>query len=355
MTTSVTTPATAPATSTTAPPALRQQLPLLLVMFFWGTAFTISKPLVGEAPHAVVAALRFGGGAILLLPVLLRRSATAAGPVPATGRSGRRPAVIAAACGVLGVFAYNALFYWSLSLAPAVDGSIIVPVLSPVLTTLLVVGLRWEKVTRIRSAGLALGVTGAALYLLAAGGAAGGQRLLGDLGFVAAAASWAAYTVMGRRVLTGIEPVRATAWAMLAGSALLLLWSAPELAETDFTALSGGFWLSVAYLVVGPTAVAYVLYYRGVRDVGSSRAAVMMFLVPVIGSACSMGLLGERIAPLQGLGAVVMLAGAALAAQLQPRLRSVAKTAASTRERTPSFSSMRATCSRAVRSVMPRR
>jgi drug/metabolite transporter (DMT)-like permease len=87
----------------------------------------------------------------------------------------------------------------------------------------------------------------------------------------------------------------------------------PDLGEVSWTHLSGGFWADVAYLAIGPTSISYVLFTRGVRDTGAGTASVMMFLVPVFGTAFSFLLLDESFTTLQAVMSLVMLTGAYLA------------------------------------------
>lgn len=292
---------------------------LILVMALWGSAFATSKLAVDRIPPVAAALLRFGGGAIVLAVVIGFARRRAPG-IPARHRTR------AGLAGVLGVFAYNALFFWALGLAPSIDGSIIVPVLSPILTTALAVLSGRDTAALPRIVGLCLGLAGAVVFFLGIPGAAGGggQRLAGDLAFALAAACWALYTFLGPRVLANVDPLRATGYGTAAGAVLLAALAAPHLGTITWAALPAEFWINMAYLVAGPTAIAYVLYYQGVRAVGSPNAATMMFAVPVFGAGCATLLLGESLSPVQAVGGVVMLAGAFLAVtqgRLPVRLR----------------------------------
>ncbi|MFE6774734.1 DMT family transporter [Streptomyces sp. NPDC057702] len=282
---------------------------LMTTMVLWGVSFSSSKTVVGDVPHPVAAFLRFGGGALALL-VALRLVDRGRGPVPA------RRVWPAMAAGVLGVFAYNGLFFWGLSLAPSLDAGILVPVMSPVLTGAFLLVSGRERADLGRVAGLGLGLAGAVVFFVGAGGGAGGgaQRLWGDALFLLSAVCWAAYTVAGPRVMAGIAPLRATTYATCAGAVLLGVLAAPDLATTEWDRLPVGTWLNVAYLAIGAAAVANVLYYRGVRQVGPATASLMMFTVPVINTLCATLVLGESFGPLQVAGAGVLLTGAALAA-----------------------------------------
>ncbi|MFD1050957.1 DMT family transporter [Kibdelosporangium lantanae] len=105
----------------------RPYLDLLITMVLFGTAFPSSKFVVADLPHHVAAMLRFGGAAVVLVLLMRVRRDGA--------RFSWRDLGIAGAVGLIGVFGYNLFFFWGLTQAPAIDGSVIVPVMSPVITT----------------------------------------------------------------------------------------------------------------------------------------------------------------------------------------------------------------------------
>jgi drug/metabolite transporter (DMT)-like permease len=177
---------------------------------------------------------------------------------------------------------------------------------------ILVVLVRFERTTTpLRAAGLLLGLAGAVVFF--AGARFGGPRLLGDLLYLLGAAAWAAYTIASKRVLAGVDPLRATTIATAVGAAALLIPAVPALPAADWAAVSGTAWAALAYLAVGPTALAYLLYYRGLAQVSPSTATITMFAVPFFGVTCSALLLHESFTPTQVVGAVIMLPGAFLA------------------------------------------
>ncbi|MDT0453214.1 DMT family transporter [Streptomyces hesseae] len=281
---------------------------LLMTMLLWGSSFSSSKAVVEHVPHSVGALLRFGGGALaLLLAVALFGNREQR--VPA------RAGWLAAAAGVLGVFAYNGFFFWGLSLAPSLDAGILIPVMSPVLTSSFLLLTGKEKPDWARVTGLALGLTGAVIFFLGAGGSGGGgsSRLLGDALFLLSAVCWASYTLAGPRVLAGIEPLKATTYATCAGAVLLAVLAAPDLPKVEWSELPASVWLNSAFLAIGAAAVANLLYYRGVGAVGPAKASLMMFNVPIVNTLCATVLLGESFGWIQGTGALVLVLGAVIA------------------------------------------
>lgn len=120
---------------------------LVITMAFFGSAFASSKTVVSEIPHDAAASLRFGGGAIVLVLVLIARPGR-----PSFSWTDVRAAGMV---GLIGVFAYNFFYFWGVSLAPAIDGSVIVPAISPVLTTLFCIATGRETSSAGGSSGLA--------------------------------------------------------------------------------------------------------------------------------------------------------------------------------------------------------
>lgn len=282
---------------------------LLLTMVLWGSAFPSSKYAVEHVPHSVAAFFRFGGGAVVLLIICLF--------VKPKRPANRKDILGACVAGLVGVFGYNALFFWGVTMAPASDGSVIFPALTPVITTVVLIASRKESARPARIGGLVVGVGGAALFFLATGAHAdgGSNRLMGDTIFLVGAAVWSGYTLLNRKLVSGMDPIQAVTISTVAGSVALGLMAAPDFGHVEWSGLSGGFWLNSVHLAIGPTAVAYLLYVRGIRDVGASAASIMMFAVPVFGTFFAFIALDESFTLAQ-LGAAVLMVAGALAAVL---------------------------------------
>lgn len=127
------------------------------------------------------------------------------------------------------------------------------------------------------------------------------------------AGCWAAYSIASKKVLVDVDPLRAVTYGTVVGAVALTIMAIPSLVDVNWTGVSYVAWVNVAYLAVGPTALAFLLYYRALRSVSPSTATMMMFTVPVFGIACSVLFLGESFTLVQAMGAVVMLIGALLA------------------------------------------
>ena len=275
-------------------------------MVFWGSAFPTSKMLVLEVPPEVGAVLRFGFGSLLMMAILFRRSAN---PIPARADWGRL-AVVA----LVGVTGFNTLFFRGLSLAPASDAGMIIPTMSPVFTAMAGMLFLGEPVRLQRVAGLAVSLVGAVIFFWGVISHAGGQagRVWGDVALLGAAICWAAASILSRPLSVRIGAMPAAAWTIFLGSIALLLISSPELAAVPWGRLTGRFWIVLAYVVIFPTVIAYILWMEGIRTIGSGPTTSFMFLAPVFALLIAAALLGERPTALQGGGGALMLLGVVL-------------------------------------------
>jgi len=130
---------------------------------------------------------------------------------------------------------------------------------------------------------------------------------------LAAATGFATVTVLGARPVPGLDPLCTTGFAFTAGG-LLLAPVAAATAGLGFrpSAAAGGLLLALA---TAPTALAYTLYFRGLRTVAASTAAVLTLLEPLTGALLAALLLGDRLGAAGTAGGVLLAAAVVLAAR----------------------------------------
>ncbi len=284
-------------------------LKLLGMAALWGASWPAGRVLAQALPPFTAGAWRFAL-ALGLFALWWRLAGRGRAPLAALSR---RQWWGLAAAGAVGVFGYTAFFMAGLLHVPASRAALIVTV-NPVFTTLIAAWLFRERLNAPIVGGMALAALGAAIVIsrgepwkLFSGAVGLGEALL--LGCVAC---WVAYTLMGRRLLAGIDTLTTTAVTAAAGFALLLLAAlaleGPAGLATPLAA-PPPVWLAMAFLVVGATVLAYAWYFDGVAALGAGGAAAYISLVPVFGVATSALLLGE---PLEGsllLGGTLAVAG----------------------------------------------
>ena len=101
-----------------------------------------------------------------------------------------------------------------------------------------------------------------------------------------------------------------TSTATLLFAALALLPFAPT--TRDLAAVPASAWLAVLGLAIVSTALAFILYYRLIADVGPVKAITVTLLVPIFGMAWGVVFLDEPLTPGRLLGCAIILLGCSL-------------------------------------------
>ncbi|HET7141615.1 MAG TPA: DMT family transporter [Candidatus Limnocylindria bacterium] len=284
------------------PGDLRVAYLLLVIMAaMFGGTWVAGRWAVEELPVFVVAELRFGMAAVLLgaWAVAARRRLS---PIR------RADLPLIAGLGLTGVAGYNWLFLTGLTLAPATDGSILVPGTIPILTMILAVVLLAERIGRRAVLGMAVAI-GGLLVVIGFGRHTGSTRLSGDLLFLGSAGFWASYNILVRVAGRRFDAISATLYAMVAGALFLLPLALLQGSLAEMEAITPRAWASIGYLMVFGSILAFVFLQIGVARIGAARASAFTLLVPLFGVALSIAFLGERPTLLAMAGGVVVLAG----------------------------------------------
>jgi drug/metabolite transporter, DME family len=246
-------------------------------------------------PVGVGAARILVGGALLVAVAVVTRGGVR-GPRWRTGP------VLAA---VAGVAVYQLAFFAAVADTGVAVGTIVALGSAPTLAGLFEWLLdrrapdpRWAAATALACAGVAM---------LALSGGEASVSLPGIGMAIAAGGSYAVYTLAAKRLLTaGHAPEQVMAAAFGLGALALL----PALA------LSGPGWLLhtdgiglALFLGVIPTALAYVLFARGLRRLSASETATLTLAEPLTAGALGAVVLAEPLTAMSGAGAALVLAG----------------------------------------------
>jgi drug/metabolite transporter (DMT)-like permease len=151
------------------------------------------------------------------------------------------------------------------------------------------------------------------LVIAASGIEFSADTLWGDLLTVAAVLCWAGYTVGLRTLPAGFTPLRVTTITTIAGLPGLALAGLPGLLATEWSSVAGSAWWALAYATLLSLFVAYILWNRSVKEVGGTRTAIYMCVTPLVAVGAAWAILGERVGPLEGVGAALIIAGVLLA------------------------------------------
>jgi drug/metabolite transporter (DMT)-like permease len=293
----------APRPRVPAAPRLSGDLGMLLVCLIWGFNFSITKLALEQIPPLPFTAVRFIVSCLLLWWVLRLVEGPAKVP-PGTLKT-------LVLLGLLGNTCYQLLFTVGLARTAATNSALILSTV-PTVVAVFAGALRLERVTPRMWLGIALGTLGVVLVIATRGVGFQAGTLLGDLLTVLAVLCWAGYTVGLRAVPPAVSPLRVTTITTIAGTPGLVLAGLPGMIQLDWGAVDLKAWLALAYAAVLSLVVAYLLWNKSVKEVGGTRTAIYMCVTPLFAAGGAWLLLGERLHPLQSVGAIFIIAGVLL-------------------------------------------
>ncbi len=215
-----------------------------------------------------------------------------------------------------------ALIAFAMKTLPAGYGAIL-NALAPFFAALFAVWMLGERLTAFRLLGMALGLVGVGIIVNLGPIPLTTQTLMAAAACVAATCLYGFIIVYTKKYTKGV-PNMGIAVGTLALPALLLapigLLSVPPVMP-PVTVL-----FSLLGLAVLCSSIAYLLYYRLIRDVGPTRAISVTFLVPVFGVIWGAIFHGETLNSGAIVGGVTVLVGVALVLEVLPSKRQLAKT-----------------------------
>lgn len=287
-----------------ATPRVSPDLAILLLVLIWGVNFSVVKALLEQFQPLAMNGLRFGLGALVLVPFVLRGGGLA--------RFERRDWLPLVGLGVLGNTVYQVMFIYGIDLTLAGNAALMLA-MAPVFVTLLSAVLRHEHVRLAGWFGVALSSVGIGLVLAGTSGIRfGGDTIAGDLIMLGAAGAWAIYTVGASPLVRRHGALPVTGVTMWIGGGLLLLVSVPSLASQDWSRTTPLGWTGLVLSGTLAVGLSYVIWYYGVEHLGSARTAVFSNTVPIVALLTAWLALGEVPGPLQLIGALLIIAGVLL-------------------------------------------
>ncbi|RON52348.1 EamA family transporter [Pseudomonas frederiksbergensis] len=292
--------------SLTKPSDVPVYLKLAAVTMIWGGTFVAGRFLADSLSPLFAASLRFllASLALLLFVALARVTLV---------RPSLRQWLQLALLGFFGIFFYNLCFFYGLHYINASRASLIVA-LNPAVIGLASWLLFKERLGRTKVAGIAICIAGAGLVIVSRNPqllAANADAWIGDLLIFGCVVSWGVYSLFSKELNQTLGPVQTVTYSILSGTAMLWLTSAVrgELSVEALLSLGPQQWMSLMYLGVLGSALAYIGYYDGIRKIGATRSGVFIALNPLTAVILGALLLGEQLTLAMCLGGGLILTG----------------------------------------------
>jgi len=273
---------------------------VLVVMVLWAANFIVVKSAVGVLPPVGFTFLRFVIASMTLLALLRWREGSIALP--------RRDFLAICGLGALGFGVYQILWTTGLTTVAAGDSALIIAS-TPVLVAILAVAARSDVLTPAKLLGAIVSFVGVGAVIASGPGLTLGRSIGGEALTLLGAGCWSFYMAFGAPYLGRYSPLRATAWATVAGTVVLAPIATVQLTTVSGDAFTPGVLGAVLYSGFLAAGVSNVVVQNGIRVVGPTRTAAYQFLVPALAVLLAAAFLAEPIRPGQIVGGLVIVAG----------------------------------------------
>jgi drug/metabolite transporter (DMT)-like permease len=276
-------------------------LAFAIIYFVWGSTFLAIRFGVSEVPPFLFAAMRFlAAGLILYLWSTLRRE-----PQP----SREQWTAVSLLALLIFVFDYGLLF-WAEQRVPSGVAAVMLALI-PAFTALSeIVLLGTQRLTLRLALALGVGLAGVAVLMsrsLDLGGAPIDR--LGTAALIFAAASWSVASALARKLPLPPSKVMSSASQMLVGGAFLALAAGllGELHGFDPSSVSPRAWLSLLYLIVPGSIVAFTAYVWLLHRESPTKVGTYAYVNPVVAVLLGYFFAGEPLDLRTVLGTLCVL------------------------------------------------
>jgi drug/metabolite transporter (DMT)-like permease len=181
-----------------------------------------------------------------------------------------------------------------------------------------VVAVLWlgERISAMRVLGLVVAFAGVVVLIWGQGKMGNANSLWAIAACLLAGLLYGIASSFTKRYMQNTDPLVNAAGSQISASAFLL----PVVSFFIPTSMpSNNAWLAAILLAVVCTAVAYILFFRLIANVGPTKAITVTFLIPVFGCLFGGLILGEALTMAMVLGGVVVVLGVAMAIGLWPK------------------------------------
>jgi drug/metabolite transporter (DMT)-like permease len=281
---------------------------LSITAMCWAGNAIAGRLAAGHIPPVTLSFLRWSLALLIILPFAwnhLRRD------WPAIRRHLGTMVVLS----ITGIGAFNTLQYWALEHTQALN-TLLLQSAAPLFVAVWSLALLGVRLTLAQAGGILLSLTGVLVILLHGDPTTLGSIEFnkGDIIFVVALAIFGLYSVLSLK-RPDIHGLSFVGFTFGCGAASLVPLLILELLMRPVMQLDTTNLLTVVYVAVFPSCIAYLCFNRGVQMIGANRAAPFFHVVPVFGSVMAIIFLGERPQLFHLIGFALVLTGVFVAAR----------------------------------------
>jgi drug/metabolite transporter (DMT)-like permease len=283
------------------PPTWKILLAFAIIYLVWGSTFLAIRIGVREVPPFLLAAMRFLAAGLVIYFWMLAHGE----PAP-TSRQWMSALLVAL---LIFVLDYGLLF-WAEQRVPSGVAAVMLATIPAFMASSEIIILRTQQLTVRLAVALLIGLAGVAVLLsrsLHLGGVPVDRA--GALALIVAAISWSIASALTLKLPLPPSRVMSSGAQMLAGGILLALTAAAlgEFRHFQPSMVSRAAWLSLLYLIVAGSIVAYTAYVWLIHHESPTKVGTYAYVNPVVAVLLGYFLADESLGRRTILGTLLVL------------------------------------------------
>ena len=216
-------------------------------------------------------------------------------------------------CAVTGIAINQLMFLKGLSLTYPIHAALLL-LITPILIVFIAAWILKERLGFFKIAGLALGIAGALVLILAKEAAGNAANILtGDILIIINAISYTIYFILVKPLMLKYNPVVILRWVFTIGLVLVLPFGWVEFTEIPWIKYSAVDYTSMALIVLSGTFLAYLFNLYGIKTLGASMAGFYIYTQPIFAALIAVLFLHEHLAMYKIIAALLIFSGVYLA------------------------------------------
>jgi len=216
-------------------------------------------------------------------------------------------------CALTGIAINQMLFLKGLSLTYSIHASLLM-LATPILIVFIAAWILKETLGLMKVAGLALGIAGAAVLIMARQSSGKGDDVLwGDVLIIVNAVSYAFYFILVKPLMLKYNPLVIIRWIFSIGLLMVLPFGWTEFTEIHWPQFNATDLIILGLVVFTGTFLAYVFNVYGIKYLGASIAGFYIYTQPVFAALIAMIFLKEDLEIYKIIAAVLIFTGVYLA------------------------------------------
>jgi drug/metabolite transporter (DMT)-like permease len=282
---------------------------MIILIIFWGSSFVVVKIALNEGLTPIaIATFRFLIAGGLFLAMLLLKESRVQNYNLLVKRKDVPTLLFLALTGV--TFFYAAQ-YTGIQMASPSIAAILVCLLSPIIIAVLSARIFKERLTKKQIFGI--GIAAAGTFTVIAGGtlslSSNRDFLLGSLVLLSTPVLWAAYSLLGKKIMEKYNPFLVVAYVTMLGGLCLIPFSLAENSLHQIFTMSVQSWLAILFLSLTCSLLGYYIWFYVLKQVKAAITSSFLFAEPLVTVIFAVTFFEEKLNPFTVAGGLLIFIG----------------------------------------------